>query len=126
MKIRLIFLCLLGLGASLIAACGSSAPPATPTPSGDPVAGQTKFMSTCSACHGPNAKGIPGLGKDLTTSTFAKGLADSELVAFVIKGRDASEPLNTTGVAMPPKGGNPALTEKDLGDIVAYLRTLEK
>jgi mono/diheme cytochrome c family protein len=29
-------------------------------------------------------------------------------------------------VAMPPKGGNPALSEEDLADVVAYLRTLEE
>lgn len=32
---------------------------------------------------------------------------------------------NTTGVAMPPKCGNPSLTDQDLADVVAYLRTLQ-
>jgi mono/diheme cytochrome c family protein len=116
------------VAAALIAACGGGAPAPTATPEGpkgDAIAGQTKFSATCSACHGPDAKGIAGLGKDLTTSTFAIGLSDSELIAFVNQGRDASDPLNTTGIAMPPKGGNPALDEADLLDIVAYLRTLE-
>ncbi len=116
-------------GAIFLTACGGGAPAATPTPEGpkgDPTVGQTKFSGTCSACHGPDAKGIAGLGKDLTTSTFVKGQSDHDLAAFVTKGRDPGDPLNTTGVAMPPKGGNPALNEQDLYDIVAYVRTLVK
>lgn len=119
---------LLIVGALIIAACGGGAPAATPTtegPAGDAVAGKTKFESTCTTCHGPDAKGIPGLGKDLTASEFAKGLSDRELVDFLAVGRPASDPLNTTGVDMPPKGGNPAFTEQDLIDIAAYVRALQ-
>lgn len=128
MKVPLSVISLLVLGAILVAACGDSTPPPlpTPTPFGDQVAGKTKFEATCSVCHGPDAKGIAGLGKDLTTSTFATELPDPELVTFLIKGRDPGDPANTTGIAMPPRGGNPAVTDKDLADIVAYLRTLQK
>jgi disulfide bond formation protein DsbB len=42
------------------------------------------------------------------------------------KGRPASDPANTTKVDMPPKGGNPALTDQDLADIVTYVRSLQK
>ncbi len=93
--------------------------------SGDAANGEKLYQGTCVACHGPDAKGITGLGKDLTTSEFAKGLSDEELVAFIETGRPASDPANTTGVDMPPKGGNPSLSDDDLLDIVAYLRTLE-
>ncbi len=105
----------------LLAACGSPAP----TPIGDATAGATKYVSTCVSCHGPDAKGLPALGKDLTTSEFLKTTSDLDLVAFVTKGRPTSDPASTTGVDMPPKGGNPALTEQDLKDIVSYLRTLQ-
>jgi len=88
--------------------------------------GAKLYSSTCAACHGKDALGMPNLGKDLTTSEFAKGLSDADLVAFMKKGRDTSDPANTTGVAMPPKGGNPALSDSDLESIVTYLRTLEK
>jgi disulfide bond formation protein DsbB len=114
--------------ALLLAACGSPAPTAAPTPAGpagDPAKGQQLFTATCSACHGPDAKGLPNLGKDLTASEFAIGLSDAELVEFIKTGRPIGDPLNTTGVDMPPKGGNPALTDQDLADIVAFLRTLE-
>jgi disulfide bond formation protein DsbB len=102
----------------------SSAAPAQ-TSTGDPVAGQTLF-SSCAACHGPTGEGIPGLGKDLTTSEFVSGKTDTELVDFIKVGRDPSDPLNTTGIAMPPKGGNPALNDEDLFNILAYIRTLQK
>jgi disulfide bond formation protein DsbB len=69
---------------------------------------------------------MPNLGKDLTASTFLKGLPDAEAILFLTKGRPSSDPLNTTKVDMPPRGGNPALKEQDLADIIAYLRTLQK
>ena len=69
---------------------------------------------------------MKGLGKDMTTSTFIAGLSDTDLLAFVKKGRAPGEPLNTTGVMMPPKGGNPALKDEQLQDIIAFIRTLHK
>ncbi len=123
----------------VLAACGggqqATQPPAQPEQpkaqpeqpkAGDPTQGKELYAGSCAACHGPDAKGLPGLGKDLTASEFVKGLSDSELLEFVKKGRPASDPANTTGVDMPPKGGNPALTDEQLMDIIAYIRTLEE
>ena len=98
----------------------------TQTSSGDPVAGQVLFVGTCAACHGPAGEGIEGLGKDMTTSEFIAGNTDDELVAFIKVGRDPSDPLNTTGVGMPARGGNPALSDEDLFDIVAFIRSLQQ
>ncbi len=98
----------------------------TPTPKGDPVEGQKLFTQTCSACHGPAGEGMPGLGKDMTSSEFIADKSDDALLAFIKVGRDPSDPLNTTGVAMPPKGGNPALDDEDLQHIIAYIRTIHK
>lgn len=92
---------------------------------GDAAEGATLYAATCVACHGPDAKGVPNLGKDLTTSEFVTSTNDADLVEFIKTGRDASDPANTTGVAMPPKGGNPALTDEQILSIVAHLRTLE-
>jgi disulfide bond formation protein DsbB len=114
------------LAALLLSACGPSAPAATPTPSGDAVAGKDAYMKTCIACHGADAKGITNLGKDLTTSEFVKGKTNQELVEFFKVGRPAGDPLNTTGVDMPPKGGNPALTEADLLNIAAFVRSVQQ
>lgn len=93
---------------------------------GDADAGKTHYDSVCIACHGADATGMPNLGKDLTTSEFTQNLTDAELVEFIKMGRSVGDPENTTGVDMPPKGGNPALSDQDLYDIVAYLRTLEQ
>ena len=95
-------------------------------PSGDPEIGKELFSGTCSACHGPTGEGVTGLGKNMTTSEFIAGKTDSELLDFVKVGRDPSDPLNTTGVAMPPKGGNPALSDEDLLNIIAFIRTIHK
>ena len=105
----------------------SAAQAATPaSAAGDAEKGKVLFASTCAACHGPTAEGVKGLGKDLTTSEFIAGLSDEELLAFVKKGRDMSDPLNTTGIAMPPKGGNPALQDEQITDIIAFIRSIHK
>jgi disulfide bond formation protein DsbB len=93
---------------------------------GDPAAGKELFAGTCAACHGPVGEGVAGLGKDLTTSEFVIDKDDQALVDFIKVGRDPGDPLNTTGIGMPPKGGNPALDDEDLQNIIAYLRTLQK
>ena len=129
---------LAGLALTLLAAaCGggddegsgttapTTAATTAPTPSGgDPVAGETAFQGTCSTCHGTDATGIEGLGKSLIANEFVGGLDDAGMLDFLKVGRPTSDPLNTTGVDMPPKGGNPALTDDDLLDVIAYLRTL--
>ncbi|MCC7077090.1 MAG: cytochrome c [Acidimicrobiia bacterium] len=91
---------------------------------GDADAGETIYTSTCAACHGPDATGISGLGKDLTTSQVVADSSDAELVALVTKGRPSTDPANTTGVDMPPKGGNPSLSDEDVENVVAYIKSL--
>lgn len=94
----------------------------------DPAAaarGKALFAQGCNACHGDNARGRTGLGKDLAHNAFVKSQGDVELVGFLKRGRDISDPLNTTRIPMPPKGGNPALNDKQLTDLVAYLRDLQ-
>jgi mono/diheme cytochrome c family protein len=124
------------LGAFTLVACnGSSTPTATPTTApqptstpaqsgGDPVAGQLKF-GTCAGCHGADATGITGLGKSLVGTEFMASNSDQQLLEMIKRGRPSSDPANTTGVDMPPKGGNPALSDSDILNIIAYLRTLE-
>jgi disulfide bond formation protein DsbB len=93
---------------------------------GDAVAGETLYQQSCVACHGADAKGVTNLGKDLTTSEFVQNSSDAELLAFVKVGRPVSDAANTTGIDMPPKGGNPALQDEQLMNIIAYIRTLEE
>ena len=110
--------------ALILAACGGSA---EPTYAPDDVAqGQEFFAGTCSACHGPDAKGLPNLGKDLTTSEYVQDNDDQTLLTLLKEGRPSGHELNTTGVDMPPKGGNPALSDEDLSAIVAFLRSINQ
>jgi disulfide bond formation protein DsbB len=107
---------------------GASEPAAeaTPVSLGDAAAGKEQYDKLCIACHGPTGEGIEGLGKPFTTSQFVRERDDQEMLAFIKQGRPAGDPLNTTGVDMPPKGGNPALTDEQILDIVAYVRSLQK
>ncbi len=86
--------------------------------------GQRFYSSSCTACHGFDARGISGLGKTLIGSEFANAMSDEELVAFITVGRQPSDPLNTTGQAMPARGGNGGLTDENIHDIVDYIRSL--
>ncbi len=88
------------------------------------ASGNAIFHSSCVACHGRGGVGVLGNGKALVNNPFVRSLDDDGLVAFLTKGRTPTDPANTTGIQMPPKGGNPALSEDDLLDIVSYLRTL--
>ncbi len=134
MKKTFLILSLLVLLA-VLASCGGSEPApaqpaaqqpaAQPVSQGDPARGKEAFI-TCAGCHGPEGKGVEGLGKDMTTSQWIKSQTDEQLLAFLKTGRPASDPLNTTGVDMPPKGGNPALTDAQLLDIIAYIHSIQQ
>lgn len=110
----------------------ASKPPtaATATSAAQPIdklaQGKSVYEKTCVACHGPDAKGVKGLGKDMVESKFVKGLSDAQLADFIKKGRDTSDPANTTKVAMPPKGGNPALGDEDMLSVAVYVHSLQK
>ncbi len=90
------------------------------------TAGAKNYGASCVSCHGPDAKGLPNLGKNLVTSEFVAKLDDEQFLAFIQKGRPSSDPLNTTKVDMPPKGGNPALDEDRINTIIAFIRTLQR
>jgi mono/diheme cytochrome c family protein len=107
------------------ASSAASTPQKTPV-TGSPEKGKELFGDNCTTCHGVQGQGVPHLGADLQTSRFVASSSDAQLVAFIEQGRAASDPMNKMHVAMPPKGGNPALTAQDLDDIVAYLRQLQK
>ena len=133
MSKKLYLIAMVVLAVVLVAACGgeepkaeSAAPAAAAALVGDAANGGKIFSTACVACHGPEAKGVTGLGKDLTTSEWVGQQSDAQLVEFIKKGRDAGDPLNTTGVAMPPKGGNPAMSEQEIADIVAFVRSIHQ
>jgi disulfide bond formation protein DsbB len=128
MKTRRLFI-LVAILALALAACGGSSDSgdsdtttAVGVEAGDPVAGADVYQGTCSACHGTDLKGIDGLGKPLAPSVFVVENTEGELAAFIAVGRPTSDPENTQGVDMPPKGGNPALDAQDLLNVSAYLK----
>ncbi len=92
--------------------------------SGPSLEGQTTFLRFCAVCHGPHGEGVESLGKNLQGSEFVAGLSDEELTEFIKTGRSASDPLNTTGIQMLPFGGQPAFSETEMTNLVAYLRAI--
>jgi disulfide bond formation protein DsbB len=92
----------------------------------DPTKGQVLYMQTCTACHGQNLGGMPHQGISLRDSKFIAATNDRKLVAFIKMGRKPADAKNTTGLLMPPRGGNPALDDDALASIVAFLRQVQK
>ncbi len=136
-KQQLVWIIVLMAVALMLAACGgdggsesqgegAAAAPTEAVSAGDPDIGEDKYEQVCVTCHGPGGEGVTGLGKPFTSSDFLKSTDDEALLEFVKTGRPISDPANTTGVDMPPKGGNPALTDEDIVNIIAYMRTLQE
>ncbi len=79
------------------------------------MTGEQIFKQTCVACHGADGKGaIPGVPK------FSERLSKSDEVLLTnIKNgfQSAGSPM-----AMPAKGGNPALTDSDLAAALSYIK----
>lgn len=125
---------LIAVFALVLAACGGGGATtddgaATEAPSGagsggDAANGEKVFSGTCASCHGADAMGIDSLGKQLKDSDFVSSTSEADLYELIITGRPASDPLNTTGVDMPPKGGNPSLNDQSIADVIAYIKSL--
>lgn len=81
--------------------------------------GQAIYQSTCIACHGKDGKGtLPGT-PNLRKKDGVLAKSEEELFRNTLNGfQSPGSPL-----AMPPKGGNPALTEEDVRAVLQYLRT---
>jgi mono/diheme cytochrome c family protein len=112
---------------ALLAGCqsGDSGGAAAASP-GNAEHGKMVFATTCATCHGVDGTGVKGLGKDLVHSEWIKQTPDADVVKMVLTGRSASDPLNTTKIAMPAKGGNASLSDQDIADAVAYMKSINK
>lgn len=107
--VYLLFLCALLSVSLLLAACESTAPPATAT-SGPPASGGAAvFMRNCNVCH-------PGGGKGSGPSVIERAptLSDEQLRALVRHGKDR----------MPPYSPN-VISDAQLTELVAYMRALK-
>ena len=100
----------------LLAACGGEKTP-------DEQA-RANYMRACALCHAADGSGAGNLGNSLLDNEFIRTKSDAELVAFLKAGRAPGDPDNESGMPMPPRGGDPRLTDDDLAGIVAYMRTL--
>ena len=109
--------------AALLTGCGAG-PPADEDP--EVARGRALYLRSCTLCHGPGGEGKPGLGRPLKDNDFIAIRSQRELVEFLKVGRRASDPANRSGVLMPPRGGNPRLSEADLAAISAYLQSLQE
>lgn len=80
--------------------------------------GQAVYEGTCIACHGADGKGaLPGV-PDLTDPKGPLSKSDDVLINHIVDGfQSAGSPM-----AMPPKGGNPALTREDIEGVLRYMR----
>jgi mono/diheme cytochrome c family protein len=90
------------------------------------TAGEKLFKGAglCSACHGANAKGVPGVGPDLTDGEWvhSKGSYE-EIVKQVLAGVTPDQ--SKTGTIMPPKGGS-QLTDEQVREVSAYVWSISQ
>ena len=94
---------------------------------GDVAAGKAKYAQLCAACHGATGKGdgpaaaaLNPKPRDHTDAKYMKSLKDEDIFKITKEGGPAvgKSPL------MPPWGA--ALSEQDIRNVVAYIRTLAK
>lgn len=84
------------------------------TPASGNMSGQQVFEQVCKTCHEAGIAGAPKIGdKSLWAPRIAEG--ESTLVQHAINGYQGK-----SGV-MPPKGGNPSLTDDEVHRAVVYM-----
>ncbi|MDT8449121.1 MAG: c-type cytochrome [Wenzhouxiangellaceae bacterium] len=83
-----------------------------------PSSGEEIYNRTCIACHGANGKGtVPGT-PDFTNPEGPLAQADEVLIRHITEGfKSPGSPM-----AMPPKGGNPLLSDSDIRAVLEYMR----
>ncbi|MGD2135041.1 MAG: c-type cytochrome [Gemmatimonadales bacterium] len=89
-------------------------------------AGESLFTGPgiCTACHGTDGSGVPGLGADLTDDEWLHG--DGSYAAILETVRDGvSADASSTGTVMPPKGGS-QLNDAQLEAVAAYVWSLSR
>ena len=117
------------------AAPEAAAPQAAAIPAGELPPGVTQAMveegntifhgaGLCATCHGADAKGVPGLGADLSDSTWlhSDGSYDA-IVKQIMEGVPAN--VSKSGSAMPPKGGS-SLTDDQAKAAASYVWSLSR
>jgi len=85
---------------------------------GDFSRGEAVYNGTCIACHGGDGTGsLPGV-PDLSKKAELLTQDDAVLLKRMVEGfQSRGSPM-----AMPPRGGDPSLTEADLKAVLKYMR----
>jgi mono/diheme cytochrome c family protein len=123
--IGLVALCVMMMGGSSSKATGAPLDALPAGYVGNAATGAKLYMQSCASCHGPRGHGMPHQGLTLRQSVYVSELSDLDLVQFLRHGRTADDPTSAMKLPMPAKGNNPNLTDVDLMDIVAHMRTLQ-
>lgn len=85
---------------------------------GDAERGRDLYSQTCVACHSANGEGAFEGVPNLMIASGPLAKSDEILLANMINGfQSAGSPM-----AMPPRGGNPDLTDEDMVHVLAFLR----
>jgi cytochrome c5 len=102
-------------GAAPMMAAATIPPPAAKTAAGGAASGKATYDAVCHVCHGAGVAGAPKFGDKAAWAPRLKEGKD-ELYKDAIKGKGA----------MPPKGGNPALSDADVKAAVDYMTAAAK
>ncbi len=91
----------------------------SPSLAGDARHGKEVYQSTCIACHGEDGAGaIPGT-PNFKEKSGVLAKSDEVLIRNMIEGYESPGSM----MAMPPFGGDPDLSEQDIADVLAYIRS---
>jgi len=78
----------------------------------------------CTACHGPQGRGIPNLGADLTDDEWLHSDGSyAGIVRTIREGVPADR--SSTGTVMPPKGGS-SINDDAVARVAAYVWSLRR
>lgn len=89
------------------------------------TAGAQLYRTICASCHGNDGAGIDDVAPPLTNSEFVNG-SDTILASIILHG--LSGPIHVNGVlyelnsTMPGLANNPSYNDKDIDNIISYLR----
>ncbi len=103
MKIKLFFLCFIFIYSTSVNAAAR---------------GEKLYLQNCMVCHADDGSGaMPGVS-DLTENKAWSVIDEGSLLVKLNKGIQKQGAT----MSMPAKGGNPDLTDKDLKEIINYMR----
>ncbi len=109
------------LALTAITTLADASPARTALP-GDPNQGATLYARNCTSCHGVNLEGTvgPALNPIEKIPGVPNSLDSDFLIQIITNGRkhQAGDPKTAD---MPPKGGNPNLSDQDIKDLAAFI-----